>query len=192
MSVSKCYFSNATQLKKQPYAHALCRTQKRSRDDSRTAIVEPFECDSFSARRLPYARPHEPPQQGGASAALPQKWILVRCCTPSTRHALSTAAVWPPAALRVDPLLQHASQPPSRPTPTKRLHSINQPTRRATPRWECSKVLQLCARLDRIDIIDLVEAPLSVCVLPHLRLAQVVETTAAGDDPRRIRERIAS
>ena len=68
----------------------------------------------------------------------------------------------------------------------------HQPMRKATPRWECSKVLQLCARLDRIYIIDLVEAPLSVCVLPHLRLAQVVETTAAGDDPRRIRERIAS
>ena len=72
---------------------------------------------SLFFRSTPYARPHEPPQ-GGASAALPQKWILVRCCTPSTRHALSTAAVWPPAALRVDPLLQHASQPLSRPTPS--------------------------------------------------------------------------
>ena len=34
--------------------------------------------------------------------------------------------------------------------------------------------------------------PLSVCVLPRLRLAQVVESTAAGDDPRRIQERTAS
>ena len=40
--------------------------------------------------------------------------------------------------------------------------------------------------------IDLVEAPLSVCVLPHLRLPKVVETTGAGDDPRRIRERTVS
>ena len=57
---------------------------------------------------------------------------------------------------------------------------------------ECSKSLQLRGRLDRIYIIDLVEAPLSVCVLPRLRLAQVVESTAAGDDPRRIQERTAS
>ena len=35
-------------------------------------------------------------------------------------------------------------------------------------------------------------APVSVCVLPHLRLAQLVESPASGDDPRRIRERTAS
>ena len=46
--------------------------------------------------------------------------------------------------------------------------------------------------LDRIYIIDLVKAPLSVCVLPHLRLPQLVESPATGDDPRRIRERTAS
>ena len=32
----------------------------------------------------------------------------------------------------------------------------------------------------------------SVCVLPHLRLPQLVESPATGDDPRRIRERTAS
>ena len=167
-------------------SEALCRTQKRSSDDSRTATRSRLS-DSFSARRT-YTRPQEPPQ-GGASAALPQKWMLVRWFTPSKRQVVSEVAVCPPATLRVAPLLQHASQPSAGQLQAAAQH---RPMRRATPRWECSKVLQLYARLDRIYIIDLVEAPLSVCVLPHLRLAQVVETTAAGDDPRRIRERTAS
>ena len=58
--------------------------------------------------------------------------------------------------------------------------------------WKCLNALQLRGRLDRIYIIDLVKAPFSVCVLPHLRLAQLVESPAIGDDPRRIRERTAS
>ena len=41
-------------------------------------------------------------------------------------------------------------------------------------------------------IIDLVAAPLNVSVLPHVRLPQLVESLATGDDPRRIRERTAS
>ena len=74
---------------------------------------------------------------------------------------------------------------------SKRPHSINR----------CEERLfvgnsQWCFNSVRASIgfytIDLVEAPLSVCVLPHLRLPKVVETTGAGDDPRRIRERTVS
>ena len=120
---------------------------------------------------------------------MPQKCMLVRWSTPSKRQVVSEVAVWPLEALRVAPLLQHASQPSAGQLQAAAQH---QPLRRATPRWECSKVLQLCARLDRVYIIDLVEAPLSVCVMPHMRLAQLVESPAANDDRRRIRKRTTS
>ena len=60
---------------------------------------------------------------------------------------------------------------------------------------ECSKSLQLRGRLDRIYIIDLHDRSVArciVCLLPCMRLAKVVDSTAAGDDLRRIRERTAS
>jgi hypothetical protein len=116
----------------------------------------------------------------------PRDRMLVRSCTPPTRHALSAAAVWPPAGLPGAPLLENASWPA-----TGQLSSaaLNQPVRKATVYWMCLNALQLRGRLDQIYTIDLVEAPLSICVLPHLRLAQLVESPAAGDDPRRVRER---
>ena len=81
---------------------------------------------------------------------------------------------------------ENASQPA-----TGQLSSaaLNQPVRKATVYWMCLNALQLRGRLDQIYTIDLVEACLSVCELPHLRLAQLVESPAAGDDPRRVRER---
>ena len=83
------------------------------------------------------------------------------------------------------PLLENASWPA-----TGQLSSaaLNQPVRKATVYWMCLNALQLHGRLDQIYTIDLVEACLSVCELPHLRLAQLVESPAAGDDPRRVRE----
>ena len=115
--------------------------------------------------------------------------MLVRCCTPSPRSALSTAGIWPPAGQAGAPLLENASLPATGQLSSAALH---QPVRKATAHWTCSNALQLRGRLDRIYIIDLVKAPLSVCVLPHLRLAQLVESPAANDDPRRIRKRITS
>ena len=165
---------------------ARCRAGKPRSVYSHSRVV----CRSsvfFVSRRI-HTWPHEAPE-AARPLRCPRDRMLVRCCTPSTRHALSAAAVWPPAGLPGAPLLQHASQPSAGQLQAAAQH---QPVRRATPRWEFSKVLQLRARLDRIYIIDLVEAPLSVCVLPHLRLPKVVETTGAGDDPRRIRERTAS
>ena len=105
---------------------------------------------------------------------------------PPACHALSAAAVWPPAGLPGAPLLENASWPA-----TGQLSSpaLNQPVRKATVYWMCLNALQLHGRLDQIYTIDLVEACLSVCELPHLRLAQLVESPAAGDDPRRVRER---
>ena len=110
----------------------------------------------------------------------------VRSCTPPACHALSAAAVWPPAGLPGAPLLENVSWPA-----TGQLSSaaLNQPVRKATVHWMCLNALQLHGRLDQIYTIDLVEACLSVCELPHLRLAQLVESPAAGDDPRRVRER---
>ena len=113
----------------------------------------------------------------------------MRCFTPATLHALSAAAVWPLAWLPGAPLLENVSSPA-----TGQLYSAawHQMVRKASVYWNCLHAFQLRGRLDRIYFIDLVEAPLSVCVLPHLRLPQLVESPATGDDPRRIRERTAS
>ena len=115
--------------------------------------------------------------------------MLVQCCTPATRHALSAAAVWPLAWLRGALLLENASQPA-----TGQMYSAawHQMVREPSVYLKRLHVLQLRGRLDRIYIIDLVEAPLNVSVLPHLRLPQLVESQATGDDLRRIRERVAS
>ena len=141
----------------------------------------------LSPRRI-HTWHHEAPE-AARPLQCPCDRMLVRCCTPSPRSALSTAGIWPPAGQAGAPLLENASLPATGQLSSAALH---QPVRKATAHWTCSNALQLRGRLDRIYIIDLVEAPLSVSVLPHLRLAQLVESPATGDDPRRIRERTAS
>ena len=85
---------------------ALCRTQNSPRDDSPLASRAPFKRLLFVSTRSQW--PHEAPE-AAQPLRCPRNRMLVRCCTPSTRHALSAAAVWPPSGLPGAPLLENAS-----------------------------------------------------------------------------------
>ena len=106
--------------------------------------------------------------------------------TSSVSRAVRSSSLATGGAARCSAAVENVSWPA-----TGQLFSaaLNQPVRKATVYWMCLNALQLHGRLDQIYTIDLVEACLSVCELPHLRLAQLVESPAAGDDPRRVRER---
>ena len=138
-------------------AHALARGHSRRSAPCLAALLSPRRIHRWHHEAPEAARPLQ----------CPCDRMLVRCCTPSPRSALSTAGIWPPAGQAGAPLLENASLPATGQLSSAALH---QPVRKATAHWTCSNALHLRGRLDRIYIIDLVEAPLSVSVLPHLRV----------------------
>ena len=80
--------------------------QSRSSDDSR--FRSPTHSSEFFWFRRSHTWPHEAPEAARPLQSA-RDWMLVRCCIPSTRYALSAAAVWPPAGLPGAPLLENAS-----------------------------------------------------------------------------------
>ena len=81
----------------------------------------------FYSRRI-HTWPHEAPEAARPLRS-PRDRVLVRCCIPSARYALSAAAVWPPAGLPGAPLLENASLPATGQLSSAALH---QPVRKAT------------------------------------------------------------
>ena len=76
----------------------------------------------FYSRRI-HTWPHEAPEAARPLRS-PRDRVLVRCCIPSARYALSAAAVWPPAGLPGAPLADKT---------VHRIHRRNSPNEKMTP-----------------------------------------------------------